>query len=214
MLTADRVVDRRRPLRGPGGRRTRASPPPIPTEPPTSSAEHCRAGTARPLAEFAEEPWALPEAVRLTELRLVAAEERVELLLAAGRHAELVPERSKPSSAPTRSGSGSGASSWSPSTGPAGRPRPCAARRTCGATSGEQLGLEPSTGLRRLEAAIAVDDPALRLPSPATAHAGTERLGHAGPTAAPAVPLAATRLIGRDDDVDHLARRARLDHAC
>ncbi len=42
---------------------------------------------------------------------------------------------SRPSSAPTRSASGSGASSWSPCTAPAGRPRPCAARRSCGVTS-------------------------------------------------------------------------------
>ena len=44
------------------------------------------------LADFAGEDWAQPEATRLEELRLAATEERVELELAAGRHADLVGE--------------------------------------------------------------------------------------------------------------------------
>ncbi len=42
------------------------------------------------LAEFADEPFAMSEAARLHELRLVAEEERVEAELALGRHATLV----------------------------------------------------------------------------------------------------------------------------
>ena len=42
------------------------------------------------LADFAEQPFAMAEAVRLEELRLAAQEERVEAELALGRHATLV----------------------------------------------------------------------------------------------------------------------------
>ena len=44
------------------------------------------------LVDFADEPWAVAEAVRLQELRLAATERRVEADLALGRHAELVSE--------------------------------------------------------------------------------------------------------------------------
>jgi tetratricopeptide (TPR) repeat protein len=45
-----------------------------------------------PLAEFSHEPFAQAEIARLEELRLAALEERAELDLAQGRHAELVGE--------------------------------------------------------------------------------------------------------------------------
>ena len=147
------------------------------------------------LAGFADAPWALPEAVRLTELRLVATEERVELLLVTGRHVELVPElealvganplrerlRCQHMLALHRSG------------------RQAEALRSAQELRrhlGEQLGLEPSTALRQLEAAIAVDDPGLQ-------PTGMSTSGSVAP-ANHAVPIAATRLIGRDDEVDHL----------
>jgi DNA-binding SARP family transcriptional activator len=45
-----------------------------------------------PLADFTYSSWAQPEIARLAEARLGAVEDRVELDLAAGRHAELIPE--------------------------------------------------------------------------------------------------------------------------
>ena len=118
------------------------------------------------LAGFASEPWALPEAARLTELRLVTEEERVDLLLDTGRHADLVPGlealvganplrerlRGQLMVALYRSG------------------RQAEALRSAQELRrhlGEQLGLEPSAALRRLEAAIAVDDPDLHPTGPA-----------------------------------------------
>src|SRR5262245_6714803 len=45
-----------------------------------------------PLADFAYDAWAQPEIARLVEARLGAVEERVELDLASGHHAQLIPE--------------------------------------------------------------------------------------------------------------------------
>ncbi len=151
------------------------------------------------LAGFASEPWALPEAARLTELRLVTEEERVDLLLDTGRHADLVPGlealvganplrerlRGQLMVALYRSG------------------RQAEALRSAQELRrhlGEQLGLEPSAALRRLEAAIAVDDPDLHPTGPAAPAA--PRVSASEP--ALTVPIAATRLVGRDHDVDHL----------
>ncbi|MBV8958368.1 MAG: AfsR/SARP family transcriptional regulator, partial [Actinobacteria bacterium] len=44
----------------------------------------------RALDEFADEPWAAGDAVRLEELRVLALEERIEAELACGRHHEVV----------------------------------------------------------------------------------------------------------------------------
>jgi predicted ATPase/DNA-binding SARP family transcriptional activator/tetratricopeptide (TPR) repeat protein len=162
-----------------------------------TSALACWHGPA--LAEFAEEPWAQAEAVRLTELRLVAAEERAELLLAADHHAELVPELEALVSAnPLRERSRGQLMVALHRSG-----RQAEALRSAQELRrhlGEQLGLEPSAGLRQLEQAIAVDDPTLLRPSPIavrTAAAATD------PTAR-SVPNAPTRLVGRADDLDHL----------
>jgi DNA-binding SARP family transcriptional activator len=46
-----------------------------------------------PLAEFGDQEWARAEIGRLTAVRAAAIEERVDLRLAQGHHAELVPER-------------------------------------------------------------------------------------------------------------------------
>ena len=45
-----------------------------------------------PLAEFADEPWAVPAVARLTEAHDLAAEDRIGAWLALGRHAEAVAE--------------------------------------------------------------------------------------------------------------------------
>ena len=45
-----------------------------------------------PLADFAYDAWAQPEIARLTEAHLGALEDRIDLDLAVGRHAELIPE--------------------------------------------------------------------------------------------------------------------------
>ncbi|MFB9743817.1 BTAD domain-containing putative transcriptional regulator, partial [Pseudonocardia sulfidoxydans] len=57
---------------------------------PLRAALDCWAGPA--YAEFADEPWAAPEAARLTELRLQAVERLAEARLAAGESAAVVPD--------------------------------------------------------------------------------------------------------------------------
>ncbi len=54
--------------------------------------EALRVWRGRAFGEFADEWWARPEAARLEELRLVALEERIDVLLSLDRHAEAVPD--------------------------------------------------------------------------------------------------------------------------
>ena len=122
------------------------------------------------LAEFASEPFARGEGDRLEELRLAAHEERIDADLALGRATELVgelealaarhPLRERPREqlmlALHRSG----------------RPAEALAgyhefRRLLD----EQLGLEPSPRLRKLEQAIVTHDPSLDVRAPAPAPA-------------------------------------------
>jgi predicted ATPase/DNA-binding SARP family transcriptional activator len=112
------------------------------------------------LAEFADQPWAQAEAVRLEELRLAAVEHRAELALAAGEHAGLVgeletlaaahPARERPRGqlmlALYRSGRQADA---------------LAVYQQTRAVLAEELGIDPSPELQRLHQAILTQDPAL-----------------------------------------------------
>jgi DNA-binding SARP family transcriptional activator/tetratricopeptide (TPR) repeat protein len=116
----------------------------------------------RPLEEFADQPWALLEATRLEELRQLIVEERIDAELACDRHAELAGQlealcRTHPLRerlwgqrmlALYRSG------------------RQAEALRVyqeLRRTLGEELGIEPSPTVARLEQAILMHDPALEL---------------------------------------------------
>ncbi len=131
---------------------------------------------------MADEPWARAEAGRLAGLRLSATEDRIEAELALGRHSALVPELELLAARePTRerlvgqlmlalyrSGRQAGA---------------LAAYWAVRCSLVEELGLEPGPELRRLEAAVLAQDPALDLPprpaapprSPAAALPGPPR---------------------------------------
>ena len=113
-----------------------------------------------PLADFSFEPFAQAEIARLEELRTAAREERAQAELELGRHTLIVPElealvsenplRERPRSqlmlALYRSGRQSEA---------------LAVYQDARRTLTEELGLEPSEELQRLERAILVHDPAL-----------------------------------------------------
>jgi DNA-binding SARP family transcriptional activator len=122
-----------------------------------------------PLADLAYEPFARAEIRRLDELRWAAVERRIDADLATGRHTELIGElealiaehplrerlRAQLMLALYRSGRQAEALE-----------QYRAARRDLT----EQLGLEPSGELQRLEAAILRHDPALDPLSPPPAH--------------------------------------------
>jgi predicted ATPase/DNA-binding SARP family transcriptional activator len=145
------------------------------------------------LAEFADRPWARAEATRLEELRLAAQEALVELRLADGAHAELVGElealvaahplrerlRGQLILALHRSG------------------RQADALRAYGearATLAEELGIDPSPELQRLQRAILTQDPAIAPPGRARA-----------PAAPPHnLPERLTSLVGRDRELDEV----------
>lgn len=106
-----------------------------------------------PLAEFAFAPFAQAEIARLSELRLLALEDRVEADLALGRHAEAAGElRSLVSEQPLRE------RLWGQLMLALYRSgRQADALRAYAEVRqilGEQLGIEPSPGLARLEEAI------------------------------------------------------------
>jgi DNA-binding SARP family transcriptional activator len=133
---------------------------------PKRAAEHlCEALTlwrGQPLADLAYEPFAQTDIARLEELRLAALEERIEADLATGRHRELVGElealvaehplrerlRGQLMLALYRSGRQAEALEVYQ-----------VARRTLV----EELGLEPSAALQRLEKAILQQDRSLDL---------------------------------------------------
>lgn len=116
-----------------------------------------------PLADFAYASWAAGEIRRLEELRVVALEERIELDLAEGRHAELIGElNTLIEQEPLRENlrrlliialyrSGRQAEALE-------------AYRAARQMLDEELGLEPGTELQELELAVLRHDPALDAP--------------------------------------------------
>jgi predicted ATPase/DNA-binding SARP family transcriptional activator len=150
------------------------------------------------LAEFADRPWAQAEAARLEELRLAAVEARVELRLTAGGHVGLVgelealvaahPTRERPRGqlmvALYRSGRQADA---------------LAVFQQTREVLAEELGIDPSPELQRLQRAILVQDPALE----AAADGGQGRSRHN-------LPERLTSLVGRDKELREVAKLVEL----
>jgi DNA-binding SARP family transcriptional activator/class 3 adenylate cyclase len=119
----------------------------------------------RALGEFADEAWALPEAARLEELRARILEERLESQLACGRHHEVIGELEALCGLyPFRE------RLWGLRMTALYRAgRQAEALRVYQQLRhylGEELGIEPSPELARLESAILRQDPALELATP------------------------------------------------
>jgi DNA-binding SARP family transcriptional activator len=144
------------------------------------------------LAEFASEPFAQTEAARLEDLRLAALEERIEADLALGHHGEVIGElepaiaehpyrerlRSQLILALYRSGRQAEA---------------LEAFRSARAAL-DELGIEPSAELRRLEKAILVQDATLgaKFPPPPM---------EATPLPGPLVPVPSFPFVGRESEL-------------
>jgi predicted ATPase/DNA-binding SARP family transcriptional activator len=119
-----------------------------------------------PLAEFAAEPWAVPAVTRLTETYDLAAEDRVGAWLALGRPAEAATElEAMVAARPLRE------RRWEQlivATYRSGRQADALrAYQRCRTVLAGELGLEPGPELRRLEAAVLAQDPALEWQPPA-----------------------------------------------
>ena len=115
-------------------------------------------------AEVADESWARAEVGRLAGLRLSVTEDRIEAELSLGRHTALVPELEVlVAREPTRERL---AGQLMLALYRSGRQADAlAAYRAARRSLVEELGLEPGPALRRLEAAVLAQDPALDLPT-------------------------------------------------
>jgi predicted ATPase/DNA-binding SARP family transcriptional activator len=166
---------------------------------PARAADTLRAALAlwrgAPLADLSWEPFAQSEIVRLEELRLAALEERIDADLALGRHGQLVAElerlvaeqpmrerfRAQLMLALYRSGRQADA---------------LAVYQRARRTFVDELGIEPSESLRRLERAILAHDPSLNA-------------AQAGPTSPRRAPIPATPLLGRERELAAIAEVVR-----
>jgi DNA-binding SARP family transcriptional activator len=115
-----------------------------------------------PLADLAYEPFAQTEIARLEEMRLAALEARFDADLAAGRHAELVAElRATIEEHPLREHL---RAQLMLALYRAGRQAEALdAYQVARRELAEELGLEPSEELRRLEQAVLMHDPAIEI---------------------------------------------------
>ena len=164
------------------------------------------------LADFAYEPFAQAEIARLEDLRLACLEERIEADLALGRQADLVGElealvvqhplrerlRGQLMLALYRSGRQAEA---------------LEAYQEGRRTLVDELGIEPSPALQRLEKAILVQDASLELPAPQRPAARTEPAPAAAKEKPAAAPAEARKIVTVvfTDIADSTALAAALD---
>jgi predicted ATPase/DNA-binding SARP family transcriptional activator len=147
------------------------------------------------LGEFAYDDFAAATITRLTELRLVAIEERMECELALGRHQGAIavleqlvgdhPLRERLRGLLMVALYRGGRQADALRVFQEGR-----------AVLAEELGLDPGPELRRLEAAVLAQDPALDRPADAPVGPAAERRG---------VPVPLTPLVGRERELVEVA---------
>src|SRR4051812_23046278 len=145
------------------------------------------------------------EAERLAELRLVALERRIDLDLELGRGSELVAElEALTAEHPYRERFHG---QLMRALYRAGRQADALdAYRRARQTLVEELGLEPSRELQRLEAAILAQDPSLDAPEPIAAPVAAAATPKPTPAARPELPVPAAPLLGRDEDIATASR--------
>src|SRR3954451_17323590 len=170
--------------------------------PPAEAAEQLRDALAlfrgTPLADAPLYGPASGEAERLAELRVLALERRIDLDLELGDDPELVAELETLTAAHPYRERFHG--QLMTALYRAGRQADALeAYRRARRTLVDELGLEPSRELQRLESAILAYDPSLD--RPAAAGAPVALAPPRAATAAPELPQPATPLLGRDEDL-------------
>jgi predicted ATPase/DNA-binding SARP family transcriptional activator len=147
-----------------------------------------------PLEDFRYDGFAAAEAARITELRLLALEERIDAELALGRHERLVPElETLVREAPLRE------RLWGQlclALYRSGRQADALAAHGRAREALDELGLQPGVELQRLQRRILQQDATLDLRGGA-------------PVRLPSPP---TPFLGRDDELEQTAERLRGGH--
>jgi len=142
------------------------------------------------LSEFGEEPFARAEAGRLEDLRVAALEERIEADLSLGRHADLVGELETLVAANPHRERLRGQLMLALYR--SGRQAEALEVYRSARAALDELGIEPSAALRRLEKAILVQDAAVAAPS--------ALLKEAPPLPGPLVPEPSFPFVGRESE--------------
>ncbi|SHM93915.1 AfsR/SARP family transcriptional regulator [Cryptosporangium aurantiacum] len=160
-------------------------------------------------AEFADEPWALPEAERLEELRRVTSERRARAMLAVGRNAEAVADLDLHVRAhPLREDAVALLALALYRTGR--QAEALATLREARTRLADELGVDPGPALRALEADVLAQSPSLdAAPIPATAAPIPAAEPSSAAPSPPASAMADARLIvGRDIELARLTAAA------
>ncbi|WP_344653068.1 BTAD domain-containing putative transcriptional regulator, partial [Cryptosporangium japonicum] len=155
-------------------------------------------------AEFADEPWAVPEAERLEELRRVAVERRAEAMLAAGRNAEVAADLDRHVRAhPLREDAVALLARALYRTGR--QADALTVLRDARTRLADDLGVDPGPALRALESDVLAHSPALELTSAPAVRPAPPR-DHA--PARSADPTEAGVLVGRRGEMARISAAA------
>lgn len=156
------------------------------------------------LADLADEAFAAAFAARLDETRLWALEERVDAELRADDHHELATELARlVETHPLRERLWG---QWMLALYRCGRQAEALrAYQVLRNRLDEELAIEPSPPLQRLERAILMQDPSLEPPS-TTARPPVREQASRSPLGGPALPVHLTRFVGRSRELDEARR--------
>ena len=153
------------------------------------------------LADLTDDPWARPVAARLEETRLWALEERIEAELRAGEHGQLVTELPRViEDHPLRERLWG---QWMLALYRCGRQADALrAYQDLRRRLGDELAIDPSPALQRLEQGILLQDPALEVEPAAAPAAPAPPRPEPARLRGPSLPVQLTRFVGRARELE------------